>query len=258
VLTSTNGGGSWSPLGTGLPPTIVYAVAIDPATPTTLYAGTYAHGVFALHECGDGTVDAGEQCDDGNATSGDGCSAACVLEPCAASPKPLCGVAGQAQMQLSEKTPGKERMKVQWKKLAGSTTLAGFGDPVTGSTAAAVCLYDDAGALVQAYEVDRAGQQCAGKPCWAPKSGYAYKDKLAASDGIGAIGYKPGPSGKGQARVAGGNNAAKGQNALPTGVVAALTGNTQPTVQLLTTDGFCIGARMTVSKDQGGQYKAKR
>ena len=32
--------------------------------------------------CGDGTVDPGEECDDGNNTNGDGCDSECVLEKC--------------------------------------------------------------------------------------------------------------------------------------------------------------------------------
>ena len=41
VFKSTNGGGNWSAVNTGLTCySSVYALAIDPATPTTLYAGT--------------------------------------------------------------------------------------------------------------------------------------------------------------------------------------------------------------------------
>ena len=46
MFKSTNGGGNWSAVNTGLTNTYVYALAIDPATPTTLYAGTYGGGVF--------------------------------------------------------------------------------------------------------------------------------------------------------------------------------------------------------------------
>ena len=41
VYKSTNGGGSWSPANMGLGNPVV-ALAIDPSTPSTLYAGTYA------------------------------------------------------------------------------------------------------------------------------------------------------------------------------------------------------------------------
>ena len=40
VFKSTNGGGNWSAVNTGLTDTYVNALAIDPATPATLYAGT--------------------------------------------------------------------------------------------------------------------------------------------------------------------------------------------------------------------------
>ena len=45
MFKSTNGGANWSAVNTGLTDTEVYALAIDPTTPATLYAGTYG-GVF--------------------------------------------------------------------------------------------------------------------------------------------------------------------------------------------------------------------
>src|SRR5207247_10222100 len=44
VFKSSDGGGSWTH--TGLTGVDVRALAIDPLTPTTLYAGTYGAGVF--------------------------------------------------------------------------------------------------------------------------------------------------------------------------------------------------------------------
>ena len=260
VLKSTTSGATWVPMNDGMFGEPV-RLAIAPSGPTRLYAGSEGGGVFAYHDCGNGTPEAFEECDDGNVVAGDGCSATCTLEPCSTAPVPLCGLAGQAKMQLSEKTPGKEKMKIQWKKLAGSSSPATFGDPIGGSTRVMVCVYDDAKALVAGYEVDRAGDLCSGKPCWKAKgtSGFGYKDTLASADGITAASFKGGPSGKGQASASGANNGAKGQTALPTGVVAAITGNTTATVQLSTSDGFCIGATMTeATKDEGGQYKAQK
>jgi photosystem II stability/assembly factor-like uncharacterized protein len=46
VFQSTDGGGSWSAVNTGLTSKNVLALAINPTTPTTLYAGTYSGGVF--------------------------------------------------------------------------------------------------------------------------------------------------------------------------------------------------------------------
>ena len=46
MFKSTNGGGNWSAVNTGLTSTDVQVLAIDPVTPTTLYAGTWGGGVF--------------------------------------------------------------------------------------------------------------------------------------------------------------------------------------------------------------------
>lgn len=83
-------------------------------------------------------------------------------------------------------------------------------------------------------------------------------DQLLAP-AISKIGYSAGGAGKGKADAAGANDAAKGQNSLPAGVVAALSGNAHPTIQLVTSDGFCVGATMTeATKDDGLQYKARK
>lgn len=50
---------------------------LAPATATFDYTLELA---ITLTQCGDGTLDAGEQCDDGNTMAGDGCSATCTLE----------------------------------------------------------------------------------------------------------------------------------------------------------------------------------
>lgn len=180
---------------------------------------------------------------------------------CGAAPEPVCLEAAQAKLQYSEKSVGKEKMKLQWKNVSSTTTQGDFGDPVDGLTSVALCIYDDANVLVQDFIVDRAGQTCAGKPCWSAKGtkGYGYKDKETIADGISKIGYSAGVAGKGKADGAGKNNAAKGQTVLPTGVVAALSGNGNPTIQLLTSDGLCIGATISnVTKDDGVQYQAQK
>jgi cysteine-rich repeat protein len=43
--------------------------------------GTFGSCACDAGECGDGTVDAGEECDDGNRDDGDGCSSTCRNEP---------------------------------------------------------------------------------------------------------------------------------------------------------------------------------
>ena len=46
VFRSTDSGGSWSQVNTGLSNLNVTVLAIDPTTPSTLYAGTYGGGIF--------------------------------------------------------------------------------------------------------------------------------------------------------------------------------------------------------------------
>jgi photosystem II stability/assembly factor-like uncharacterized protein len=46
VFKSTDGGANWSAANKGLTATDILALAIDPETPTTLYAGTFTLGVF--------------------------------------------------------------------------------------------------------------------------------------------------------------------------------------------------------------------
>ena len=46
VFKSTNSGGNWSAANTGLTNTVIRALAIDPVTPATLYAGHNGGGVF--------------------------------------------------------------------------------------------------------------------------------------------------------------------------------------------------------------------
>lgn len=245
-----------TPSATATPTATPTATETPTPTPTTTPSTTPTPGV-----CGDATQDPGEQCDDGNVVADDGCSATCTLEPCVAAPVPGCLVATEAQFQASEKTAGKEKLKLQWKKIATATTQGDFGNPASGTTRVAICLYSNGGTLIRGYVVDRAGQPCGTKPCWSAKGtkGYAYKDKTAASDGINKMAFSAGPAGKGKADAAGANNAAKGQTALPTGVVAALLGNSNPTIQLVTSDGACISATMTeVTKATGVEYKARK
>jgi hypothetical protein len=203
-----------------------------------------------------------DQADANNDQIGDACQGGGGTGlACSAAPVGGCLVAAQAQIQVSEKTAGKEQLKVQWKKFGAPTTQDGFGDPVSEPLGVAICVYGDDDALVQGWIVDRGAGVCGGKPCWKAKGtkGWGFADKLQTSDGIAKVGFGSGDVGKGTANAQGKNNAAKGLVDLPTGVVAALAGDTQPTVQLVTSDGFCVGATMTeVTTDDGLQFKARK
>ncbi len=232
-----------------------------PNVPNTTQADADGDGVgdaCDVQQCGNGIREIGEQCDDGNLTAGD-CSPTCTID-CPAMPLPICLVAAQAQLQSNEKTAGKEKLKLQWKQVTTATTSADFGDPVTGATAVRLCLYDDAETLAGSVTVDRAQHFCSGKPCWKAKGtkGYGYQDKAALADGIAKLAFGAGAAGKGKANAAGANNASKGLTRLPTGIAAALAGSSTPTMQLITSDGLCIGATLTVKKDGGGVYQAQK
>ena len=102
---------------------------------------------------------------------------------------------------------------------------------------------------------------CGTKPCWrvTGKQGLAYKDKTASADGVTKIGFVGAAAGKGKASAQGRNNASQGLTSLQKGISAALTGNTSPTIELVTSNGFCVGATMNrVVKDEALQYKAQK
>jgi hypothetical protein len=169
-------------------------------------------------------------------------------------------VAGQAQLQSNDSNPDKATLKLNWTKIVTATMRGSFGNPVSGSTVAALCVFNDAGTPVGELIVDRAGKICGTKPCWRlTGKGLAYQDKMASAAGVTKIGFVSGAAGKGKASAQGKNNKAKGLTSLPTDLSAALSGNTSPTIELVTSDGSCVGAKMNrVVKDEALQYKAQK
>lgn len=184
---------------------------------------------------------------------GDAC-ARCV------EPRAGCVRAGKASLSIKEKKAGKEKWSANLAKLAGALAQGDFGDPVGGTTRFDVCLYDAAGAPVGSLGVHRAGERCGAGPCWKALSskGYAYKDAVGAASGVRRLIAKGGAPGKGKLLLKAGNNAARGQTALPTGVAAALQGSPSATLQIRASDGGCFEAALgTVRKADGVQWKAK-
>jgi hypothetical protein len=182
---------------------------------------------------------------------------------CPSVPETGCTAADKGSLSVRENKPGKEAVKVSLKKLSAQVLLTDLGDPVSGSTAYDVCLYDGMGALAGELRVDRAGESCGtpAKPCWKAiaTKGFKYSDKLAAASGVRTLGLFAGDAGKGKVRALAKNDAAKGQNALPTGIAAALAGSPQATVQVLADDGGCFELVATdVTKDGGSIFKAVR
>ncbi len=183
-------------------------------------------------------------------------------EPVACPPtlQPSCIPANRAKLFYVATKPGKEKLKIDWKKLASATLASNFGNPVEGTTSYAACIYDDGGALVEEFSVDAAGLQCAGRDCWKPRSviGYKFKDSDASSKGITNLGIASGPALRGSVKLQGKNNALRGQTELPSGLALALLGQTAPTVQLHASDGICVGATLdNVRVDTGTIYQAQ-
>ena len=227
---------------------------------TTIDVGSMLY----IEGCGDGIVQAGlgETCDDGNTANLDGCNSVCQLGFCAPAPVGACQATTEASLAITEKKAGKEKWKVSLKKYTSAVTPGDLGDPVAGGTAYHVCLYDETSALAAELGVDRAAALCGskGKTCWKTKgsSGYAYKDPDASASGVKKIAARAGEANKGSVSVQAGNNAKKGQMDLPTGVTAALVGQAQATVQVVTSDAGCVqGVVSDIKQNHATQFKAK-
>jgi hypothetical protein len=181
--------------------------------------------------------------------------------PCPTAPAPGCIVAAKASLAVKESKEGKEKLKLKLRALGSATTQASFGDPVSGSTSYATCLYGEKNAFVAALEVPPGGA-CGpkAKPCWkaASTKGYAYKDPAAAADGVRKLKAKAGDAGKGKLQLQAGNKSRKGQDDLPTGITEALEGIPSALVQIRTSDAECFQANLTsVKKAESDQFKAK-
>jgi len=179
--------------------------------------------------------------------------------PVACLPAPVggCIAGGKGLLFLNEKTAGKEKLKVKLTKLQSLVLPMQFGNPATGTTNYAICVYDGANALVGSYTVSRGGDTCDGKPCWSLKSGkgYKYSDKLTTADGIKTMTLFGGDPGKGKVIILGKNNSSA--PTMPTGVAAALLNQTSATVQLLSNDAACFGMSLpNVKKADGEIFKA--
>lgn len=217
--------------------------------------------------CGNGSIDGDEECDDGNIDDGDGCDAACHSEStggCLQAIDESGCVTGFAKGALivQEKAPGKEKLVAKLLK-GPALEQTDMGDPLDpGGTSYSLCIYDASGNLAGQASVDRAGDTCAGKPCWkpvgkaptdpnGPGKGYKYKDANLASDGIKKLLYKGGDVGKSKAIVKG-----KGAN-LPAGIPAALQNSPTATVQLRASDGQCLSVTLNSIKQEPDFFKAK-
>ena len=153
---------------------------------------------------------------------------------------------------MNEKSAGKEKIQIKFDKLLSNTPPAFFGNPVSGTTGYAACIYDENEDLVATLRVNRAQDTCGTKPCWKAlggAGGFKYNDKALESDGVLQVLLKAGDASKGKVQVKGKRNAPKGQTALPVGVAAQLAGDASATVQLQSSNAGCITGAITNVKD---------
>ncbi len=179
---------------------------------TVVACGTTMRPATAFAACGDGSIDAGEQCDDGNLQNGDCCSDACQYEtfesPCAddgefctrdvcdgagtcvhdGSPLDSCLIAPKGKLTIvNDADDAKDKLILQMQHAPGLSP-ADLGDPTT-TDAYHACIFGPDGLLMHA-EVGPGGT-CDGKPCWVEtKTGFMYKDKTGARDGITGVNLK--------------------------------------------------------------------
>ena len=117
---------------------------------------------------------------------------------------------GGGLLSMKASVPGKEKLIA---KLLHGPALAqtDLGNPLDAAqggtgTAYALCVYAGTASLAGSVVVDRAGDVCAGKPCWkpigkapndpsGPGKGYKYKDGSLAADGVLKLLYKGGDAG---------------------------------------------------------------
>jgi hypothetical protein len=174
---------------------------------------------------------------------------------CGTAPAMTCIAPEKGSLLVDEKKAGKEKLKVSLTKLQPMVTQSQFGDPVSGSTAYKVCIYDAANQLKGTYTIARADQMCGDALCWSAVSdkGYKYKDKSTAADGILNMKLNGGDAGKGKVKIKGKNTASH----LPTGIAASLQNQTSATVQVLSSDASCFGVKLTqVKKADGTVFSA--
>jgi hypothetical protein len=160
-------------------------------------------------------------------------------ELCAPAPLPDCRRPIESQRaKLRMRNHVQEaRDRLVWRWRRGAETLpAEFGDPVTGTTEYALCLYDQTAgvpSLVLGVQVPPGGT-CADRPCWRPTrvGGFRYRDPDLTRGGVRGIFLRPGVAGRARVAVR-----ARGiPLPLPT---MPLAQDPTVTVQLVNSEGQC-------------------
>lgn len=203
-------------------------------------------------------------------TDGDGAGDACdpcpgdPADACLCPPAPMAGCTGPSErgvLALKDRSPSR-RDQLRWVWARGSPMpLAALGDPASGSTVYALCLYDqsDAGASSTLVHESRIGPGglCGGKPCWkATPAGFQYRDPDGTT-GIKILKLRSDAAGGTSKIKVVGKGVALGF-AAPPALDLPLEQDGNVTAQLLNSDGFCWEAVYSDSKRNTTEsFKAK-
>jgi hypothetical protein len=180
---------------------------------------------------------------------------------CAPMPGSGCRLGEPLKSSIRLKDDGddtKDQFKWKWNRGA-ATSVSDFADPVNGSAAYRVCLYDSSGKPQPLREVALApGGTCGTTACWRllgnitlPK-GYSYRNRLGNADGLTDASLQAGLASKAKLQVRG-----KGVNlAMP-----ALGLSLPVTAQLLIDDGMTVQCWQTTFStfqiNTSAQFRAK-
>ncbi len=123
-------------------------------------------------------------------------SAAEVTPVCPAAPSAECRVPNKSLLLLKDST-NDAADKLLWKWSGGDDTgLSDLGDPVSGTTDYALCVYSTSGGTPELVmsPVSPGGSVCAGSSCWRyiGARGFRYRDKQGSADGVTKILLKTG------------------------------------------------------------------
>lgn len=170
---------------------------------------------------------------------------------CPTSPLPDCLRSDEVEAstlltRVDPERPQSNKVRFRWKK--GVTFAADqVGDPVAGTTAYAVCVYDELGQRLFTASIN-AGER------WTLKNGrYAYSDPDAIEDGVRSLRMVPGEAGK--ARVSATASNSKGTLAP---LVTPPYFDLPVTAQLLNSVGTCWEGRFaSIRKNEPGDFRAK-
>jgi hypothetical protein len=156
---------------------------------------------------------------------------------CGPAPVDSCATAERGSLEIVGGSEPSGR-RLTWKARRVPTAVASFGDPVTGATSYALCMYADGALVAPAIEI-RPGEMCGASPCWQNLGtrGYRYSDRLGLRGPVNSLNLQE-KGGRGSFTLK-----ARGA-ALP--VLLPLTPSIQATVQLVSDTASGAGCWETV------------